>query len=144
LDKFRFKHRHHQCHFLIFLILIYDSPHKRGDIFGRPLHKTTITMELFTKENFSKLAYMALGAVVSNESKIRVLVDEWIEKGKMTEEDGKKFYEEMLSKTREAKSDFESKVKEISESWYATMHVATTEQLTALEARLAALEAKIS
>jgi polyhydroxyalkanoate synthesis regulator phasin len=98
-------------------------------------------MELFTKENVSKLAYLAIGAIMSNEGKIKELVDDWVEKGKMTAEDAKKFYDEMLEKSREAKAEFESKVKNFSEEWYNKAHVATLEQLHALEVRVAALEA---
>ncbi len=100
-------------------------------------------MEWFTKENVSKLAYMAIGAVVSNEGKIKELVDEWVEKGKMTAEDGKKFYDEMVEKTRSAKSEFEEKVKKVSEEWYEKVNVATKEQLEALENRVKALEEKL-
>lgn len=99
-------------------------------------------MEILTKENLSKLAYLAVGVVVANEEKIKETINGWIDDGKVAEEDGRRFVDEMIDKSKEARKDLEERVKKISEEWYKAAHIGTTEQIEALEKRVKALESK--
>ena len=99
-------------------------------------------MEESTKETLKKLSYLAIGLFSPENGKFSDLVDEWIEKGKMTEEEGKKFVSEITEKAKTVRQDIEEKVLKESKSFYENIHIATTDQLKELEKRIAALEKK--
>ncbi len=101
-------------------------------------------MEDYSKETLKKLAYLAVGLLTPEDHKFSDLVDEWIEKGKMTEQEGRKFVEDLVEKAKGVKTDLEDKFKEQSTDILKNIHVATTEQIEALEKRIKALEEEVN
>ena len=97
-------------------------------------------MEQESKETLKKIAYLAIGIFSPDSNHFSEMVDGWIEKGKMTEEEGRKFVEEIMDKVKNIKSEIEESVLSQSQSFYQNIHVATTEQIEALEKRVSALE----
>ncbi|MCB9188568.1 MAG: hypothetical protein H6599_04725 [Flavobacteriales bacterium] len=97
-------------------------------------------MEQENKELLKKIAYLAIGIFSPDSNHFNEMVDEWVEKGKMTEEEGRKFVEDIVDKVKNVKTDIEENVLKQSQSFYENIHVATTEQLEALEKRVSALE----
>ncbi|CAG5087316.1 phasin family protein [Parvicella tangerina] len=97
-------------------------------------------MEQENKELLKKIAYLAIGIFSPDSNHFNEMVDEWIEKGKMTEEEGRKFVEDIMNKAKGVKSDLEKKIMDQGQSFYENIHVATTEQIEALEKRISALE----
>jgi polyhydroxyalkanoate synthesis regulator phasin len=103
---------------------------------------TNSAMETENKELLKKIAYLAIG-IFSPESKgFSGMVEEWVEKGKMTEEEGRKFVEDLMVQAKTIKNDLEKSLYDQAKSFYDNMHLATTEQLTALEKRIEVLEKK--
>lgn len=98
-------------------------------------------MEQDTKDFLKKISYLAIGIFSPDSNHFSEMVDEWVEKGKMTEEEGRKFVEEMVDKVKNIKSEIEQSVLEQSQSFYENIHIATTEQIEALEKRITTLEA---
>lgn len=98
-------------------------------------------MEAENKELLKKIAYLAIGIFSPESSHFNEMVDGWIEKGKMTEEEGRKFVEDVMEKAKSVKSDLEKSILEQSQSFYQNIHVATTDQIEALENRISKLEA---
>lgn len=97
-------------------------------------------MEQSNKELLKKIAYLAIGVLSPENGKFSDMVDEWVDKGKMTEEEGRKFVDEVVEKGKSIKSDLEKSVLDQSKSFYKNIHLATTDQLQALEKRVKALE----
>jgi len=97
-------------------------------------------MEQDNKELLKKIAYLAVGIFSPESEHFSEMVDGWIEKGKMTEAEGKKFVEEVMEKAKTTKSDLEKTILEQSQSFYENIHIATTDQINALNKRITALE----
>lgn len=97
-------------------------------------------MEQENKELLKKIAYLAIGIFSPDSDHFSEMVDEWIAKGKMTEEEGRKFVDDIMSKARGVKTDLEKKILDQGQSFYENIHVATTDQIEALERRISALE----
>lgn len=85
---------------------------------------------------------MTAGVAAISKQKVESFVHDFVENSEMTEEEGKKFLEELTAKSKEYKADFEEKVEEIAHKIVEKMHIATTEQLDNLEKRIAELEAE--
>ncbi len=100
-------------------------------------------MDDYSKDTLKKLAYLAVGVFTPEDNKFSEMVDGWIEKGKMTEEEGRKFVADMVVKAQGLKLDFEEKVKEQSAELYKSAHIATTEQIASLESRVKKLEEEL-
>lgn len=97
-------------------------------------------MEAENKELLKKIAYLAIGIFSPESSHFNDMVNQWIEKGKMTEEEGRKFVEDVMDKATGVKAELEKNIREQSQSFYENIHVATTDQIEALEKRISALE----
>ncbi|QSX07866.1 hypothetical protein J0B03_08590 [Alkalibacter rhizosphaerae] len=89
-------------------------------------------------DELKKLMLLTLGAASASMEKVDGVVQELIEKGKMTVKEGKELREELL---RDKES---GKHKEELKSFLASLRLATKEDLEKLEARVAELEAKLS
>lgn len=99
-------------------------------------------MEAENKELLKKIAYLAVGVMTPEDGNFTAMVDEWVEKGKMTQEEGRKFVNDVMEKAKTIKFDIEQSILEQSKSFYDAIHIATTDQIAALEKRIKALEAK--
>lgn len=100
-------------------------------------------MEYANKELLKKIAYLAVGVFSPEEGKFSDMVNEWVEKGKMTKEEGEKFVNEVIEKAKNIKGDLEKNLMEQSKSFYENIHIATTDQLKSLEDRVEELEKKL-
>lgn len=101
-------------------------------------------MENGAKETLEKLTYLAIGLFSPENGQFSDIIDGWVEKGKMTEEEGRKFVVELTDKAKGIRKDVEDKVRTESEQFYNNIHLATTEQIEELQKRIEALESKIA
>ena len=101
-------------------------------------------MEKNTKETLEKLTYLAIGLFSPENGQFSDIIDSWVEKGKLTEEEGRKFVEEITDRAKGIRKDVEDKIRQESEQFYNNIHVATTEQIDALTKRIEELEAKVA
>lgn len=101
-------------------------------------------MSIWDNETLKKLMYMAVGYAALQPEKITDLTDSLLEKGKMTEEEGRKFVAEMTERTESFKQSLDKKIEEISKAVYSTLHLAQTEEVESLRERVKALEEKLA
>lgn len=101
-------------------------------------------MEKNAKETLEKLAYLAIGLFSPENGQFSDIINGWVEKGKLTEEEGRKFVQEITDRAKGIRKDVEDKIREESEQFYNNIHVATTEQIEALVKRVEELEAKVA
>lgn len=101
-------------------------------------------MEKNTKETLEKLTYLAIGLFSPENGQFSDIIDSWVEKGKLTEEEGRKFVQEITDRAKGIRKDVEEKIRQESEQFYNNIHVATTEQIDALVKRIEELEAKVA
>lgn len=101
-------------------------------------------MSIWDNETLKKLMYMAVGYAALQPEKITELTDSLLEKGKMTEEEGRKFIAEMGERTESFKKSLDEKIEEISKTVYGTLHLAQKEEVEALRERVKVLEDKLA
>jgi polyhydroxyalkanoate synthesis regulator phasin len=89
-------------------------------------------------DELKKFLLLTLGAASASMEKVDELVQELIEKGRMTVKEGKELREELV-RDKEA-----GKHKEELKSFLSSLRLATKEDLEKLEARVAALEEQLS
>lgn len=90
-----------------------------------------------------KTMLAGVGAAVVTKEKVEVLLNEYVEKGKISAQDAKHLSERIVADGKQefeqAKHDLSSRFQELLEK----SKLATRDELTALEKRLAALDAKL-
>ena len=111
----------------------------------KAINYLSLSIQLYTimknSEVFKKAVLMAAGFASYSKQKLEELANEISENSDMTQEEGKKFIDELLEKSKEARSEFEGKVEDIAKKVFEKMHIATTDDLKKLESRLEKLEA---
>lgn len=88
-------------------------------------------------DELKRLLLLTVGAASASMEKVDSVVQELIEKGKMTVKEGKELREELL---RDKDS---GKYKEELKSFLSSLRLATKEEVEKLEARVAALEEEL-
>jgi polyhydroxyalkanoate synthesis regulator phasin len=91
-------------------------------------------------ELLKKTAYTGLGLAFMTQEKIREVARDLSQKAKLSEDEGKRFAEELNAKSKEARSQFEGQVSCVVQAVLAKMNIATAADLATLEKRLAAIE----
>lgn len=93
-------------------------------------------------DSLKKTLYAGIGMAFLTRDKLEELARKLAEESKLTEADGKKFIDEILKKSEEAKAAFESAVEKGVAAALERLDVARNRELKALEARVKALEAR--
>jgi polyhydroxyalkanoate synthesis regulator phasin len=91
-------------------------------------------------ELLRKTAYTGLGLAFMTQEKIRDVARDLSQKAKLSEDEGKRFADELNAKSKEARDQFEERVTATVQAVLVKMNVATGADLAALEKRLAAIE----
>lgn len=94
------------------------------------------------EEKIKNLIYQGLGVIAITKDKIEKAVEDLIEKGKITREEGKKLYDEISTEASKAGQEFKDKSKEVVREWIEKSGVPSREEFEALKARVEALEKK--
>jgi polyhydroxyalkanoate synthesis regulator phasin len=94
------------------------------------------------KDFIKNMLYMAVGYASIEKEKIEQFTKDLTEKGKLTEEEGKKMINELIQRSKEVKEDIEGKIENVSKEIYDTLHLATKEEIEVLKKRISELEAK--
>lgn len=92
---------------------------------------------------FQKFVYTSVGLVSTTVDKFQKSVEKLVDEDKISQEEGKKIVDDLFKNTEAKRDEFESKLKKIVEELMAKMNVATVHQVEDLQARLAAVEAKL-
>jgi polyhydroxyalkanoate synthesis regulator phasin len=94
-------------------------------------------------ETLKKTLYAGVGMAFLTREKIEEMAKKMAEEAKLGETEGKKFIDELLKKSEEAKTSFQRTVDAGVSAAMERMNVARDRDLKALEARVKALEARL-
>ncbi len=93
---------------------------------------------------FKKFLYTGVGIVSTTAETLQKSVDEWIDKGSISKEEGKKIIDDFLENAGKGKEEVESKVKGFVEKTMNSFDVPTRDEMERLNARIAELESKLA
>lgn len=93
---------------------------------------------------FKKFLYTGVGIVSTTAETLQKSVDEWIDKGSISKEEGKKIIEDFISEAGEKKDTYEGKVMDFVEKAKSKIDIPSREEIENLNARIAELEAKLA
>ena len=95
------------------------------------------------KETLKNIFYIGAGAAFLTKEKLEELKTELVEKGKVTQEEGKQLIKEMLKKSEEAKNQLEQKIQETVTDQLKKRIVATAEDIAELKSQVKELKAML-
>lgn len=87
-----------------------------------------------------KMFLAGVGFAAMTKDKVDEHIKELVEKGKLTEKEGREFADEMLKKSKQAKEDLEKQVEKLVQQTLGTFQVASKQDIDNLEARIKKLE----
>merc|ERR1712138_164143 len=91
------------------------------------------------------MGYAGLGLATLTTDKIKETIDDLVEKGKISDTEGKRIIEDFLNSTEEKRNEFESKIKKTSAKISETFDFNKKEnEMNALKERIKDLENEIS
>jgi polyhydroxyalkanoate synthesis regulator phasin len=94
-------------------------------------------------ELLKKTAYTGLGLAFMTQEKVREVAHDISQRAKLSEEEGRRFADELNAKSKEARDQFEDKVTCAVQAALAKLDVPSKSDLEALEKRLEAIEAAV-
>ena len=89
-----------------------------------------------------KTILTGVGLAVMTRDKIEELAKELTEKGKLSEKEGKKLIDDLLTKSEQARKDLETKVEDMVRKALEEVDVATKKDIAGLEEKIRHLEQK--
>jgi polyhydroxyalkanoate synthesis regulator phasin len=95
------------------------------------------------KDLLRDIFYMGAGAAFLTKEKVEDFRKELVEKGKMTQEEGKQFVDEMVKKSEDVKGQIEEKVQDAVTEQLQKMNVASRDDLDELRAKIEELKSMI-
>ena len=90
-----------------------------------------------------KAMFTGLGLAFMTKEKIEEFSKEIVEKGKLSEAEGKEFIDELQKKSEEAKEKFEAQIESVVKDTLKKMNIATRDDFLRLEKQLEALAKSI-
>lgn len=96
------------------------------------------------EELFKKVLYAGAGLAAVATEKIQTTVDELVEKGKISDKEGKKIIEEFFEKTDAKKNEFEEKFAKVTQEVTEKLGYVKKEEVDSLMKRIDKLEAKLA
>ena len=85
------------------------------------------------QELIKSIFYLGAGAAFATKDKIDEIKNDLVEKGKMTQDEGKQFVDDLLKKSESARDDMEKKVREVVTEQMDKMNIATKDDLADLQ-----------
>ncbi|MEA1927243.1 MAG: phasin family protein [Candidatus Auribacterota bacterium] len=89
-----------------------------------------------------KTMYLGVGLAYMTKEKVEEISQELIKKGELSATEGKEFIDDLTQKSEEARKALEERVDKLVKSSLARMKIATRDDLSALEKKIAKLEDK--
>lgn len=96
------------------------------------------------EDTLKNLFYQGLGAIAITKEKIEKTLDELVEKGKITREEGKKLFDELSADALKTGHDIKEKSRDQIREWIEKSGIPSREEFEELKARVEALEKKNS
>ena len=91
-------------------------------------------------ESLKKLGLLGIGAVAITEEKIREVVNELVEKGEMSVDEGKTLVHELLTEKKKQVQDFEEKISGDVQNAISKSNIASKDDVSRLEDKITELE----
>ncbi len=91
------------------------------------------------QELLKNLLYLGAGAVFMTKEKVEELKNDLVDKGKLTQDEGKQFVDDLLKKSDDFKEKFEEKINEVVAQRLDKMKVAKSDDIAELRAQINAL-----
>jgi len=88
-----------------------------------------------------KMFLAGVGFAAMTKDKIDEHIKELVERGKLTEKEGREMAEDMLKKSEQARKDLQERVEKLVQETLQKLHVASREDIEKLAARIEKLEA---
>jgi len=95
------------------------------------------------KETLKNMFYIGAGAAFLTKEKLEELKTDFVEKGKVTQEEGKQLLEEMFKKSEEAKNQLEQKIQDTVTDQLKKKNVATGDDIAELKNQVDELKAML-
>lgn len=95
------------------------------------------------EDTFKKFLYTGVGMVTSTIEKVQTKVNELVNEGKLTENEGRKVIDDLIEDLDNKKEEYEGKVRGFMEGVLAKFDFPTRKEVSDLEAKIAELEAKL-
>lgn len=95
------------------------------------------------QELIKNLLYLGAGAAFVTKEKIEELKNDLVDKGKMTQDEGKQFVDELLQKSDDFKGKFEEKINEVVTEQLDKMNVAKGDDINDLREQIQELRAMV-
>ena len=96
------------------------------------------------KEMLKNALYAGLGAAFLTKEKIEELKADLIEKGKMSQEEGKQFVDDLLRKSEKAKDQLDLWINKRVEDRIKQLNLATKDEIAELERKIEELQVVVS
>ena len=96
------------------------------------------------KEMLKNVLYAGIGAAFLTKEKIEELKGELIEKGKMSQEEGKQFVDDLLRKSEKAKDQLELWINRRVEERIKQLNLATKDELVELQRKIEELQVALN
>lgn len=93
---------------------------------------------------FKKLIYTGVGLVSHNAELLQKNVNELINKGKITEEEGRKVVDDLIDDTNGKKEEFEDRLKSVVSSVLSKLDLPSREEMKGLKTRITELEEELA
>jgi polyhydroxyalkanoate synthesis regulator phasin len=95
------------------------------------------------QELLKNVFYLGAGIAFMTKEKIEELKKDLIDKGKMTQDEGRQFVDDLVNKSEKAKADVEKKVRDLVDEQLAKMKVATSDDIAELRKQIEELRAMV-
>ena len=92
---------------------------------------------------FKKFVYTGVGLVATTVEKFQQSVDKLVDEDKISQDEGKKIVDDLVSNTEAKREEFEGKLRSIVEDVMSRLNVGTQSQVKDIQDRLAAIEEKL-
>ena len=93
-------------------------------------------------DSIHKMFLAGVGFAAMTKDKIDEHIKELVEKGKLTEKEGREMADDMLKKSKQAKEDLEKQVEKLVQQTLQALQIPSKKEVEELAARIEKLEAK--
>ncbi|MCL6520271.1 MAG: phasin family protein [Armatimonadetes bacterium] len=94
-------------------------------------------------ETLRRFMFIGLGVAALSKEKTKQLIDEFVERGELTSEEGKKLFEEWISKAEEQGKNLNEKIRNQIRQMLRELDIADRRQIGTLEKKIDELEKRL-
>jgi len=111
--------------------------------YNRAINSVT-RKESVMKELLKSVVYTGIGAAFLTKEKIEELKDDFIKQGKIGQDEGKRFVDELVQKTEDVKDSLDLKITQIVEAKIKQLSIVTTDDFADLRRQVEELQVALN